>query len=468
MFHALPIVLALIAQQKPDPTPLDIVSSLETVVADAIAKAEPSVVAIAREKTGKGDETTAVRGRNPAPPPAPEGGIGLGGLDFSQPDYTALDYGSGVVIGDRGEILTAHHVVKGASRLIVRAFGHQQFDAEIIAADPRSDLAVIAPREGQGFVVPKLKPIALGDATKLRKGAFLLALGNPYNAARDGRASASWGILANVARRLERTNTDPQLRHYPTLLQLDAKLNLGMSGGAVVTMKGELVGLTTNAANASGFDAQAGYAVPLDVLGRRVLETLRQGKEVEYGFLGIGLKDDRSNHVGSVRPGTPASDGGLVVEDQIFSVGGLDVVDSDSLVAAVNAFPPGRPIKLKILRGQEPLEKTVVLSKFPLTGEVIATNRPAPWRGLRVDYLSMLPDATRSRDLLDAMSRGGVGVVEVIPGSPADQAGLRTGQVILAVGEKTVKTPGEFAAAVANLEGPVELSTEADRKVTVK
>jgi serine protease Do len=232
-------------------------------------------------------------------------------------------------------------------------------------------------------------------------------------------------------------------------------------------MRGELVGLTTNAANAAGFDAQAGYAVPLDVLGRRVLETLRQGKEVEYGFLGIGLRDDRTNHVGSVRPGTPASDGGLVVDDLILSVGGLKVVDSDSLVAAVNAFPPGEPIKLKILRGNESFEKTVVLSKFPLTGEVIATTRPAPWRGLRVDYLSMLPDAARSRDLLDAMSRGGVGVIEVIPGSPADQAGLKPGQVILSVAGKAVKTPQEFARAVAELQGPVDLSTEADRKVTV-
>src|SRR5262249_32997620 len=209
-------------------------------------------------------------------------------------DALSFDYGSGVVIGDKGEILTAYHVVRGAARLTVRAEKRQAFLAEIIAADPRSDLAVIAPKDGPE-PPPKLRPLAIGDSTRLRKGAFLVALGNPFNAARDdGRPSASWGILSNIARQIEPTpeeksRQEMQLRHYPARLQLDAKLNLGMSGGAVINLKGELVGLTTAAANAVGFDAQAGYAIPMDLLGRKVVETLKQGKEYEYGFLGINL-----------------------------------------------------------------------------------------------------------------------------------------------------------------------------------
>ncbi|MBV8382683.1 MAG: trypsin-like peptidase domain-containing protein, partial [Planctomycetaceae bacterium] len=266
----------------PEPTPeagQEVVAALEMVLADAIAKAEPSVVAIAREKS-ENEETTAIRGRNP--------------VEFAEPigaDEISFDYGSGVVIGDRGEILTAFHLVQGARRIKVRALVRQSFDAEIIAADPRSDLAVLVPRESRGVAPPKLKPIPLGDATKLRKGSFLLALGNPFNAAgRDGRPTASWGILANVARRLEvsaneRRQKGLQLSNYPTLLQLDAKLNLGMSGGAVINILGELVGLTTTSANAAGFDALAGYAIPMDAMGRRAVESLRQGKEVEYGLL---------------------------------------------------------------------------------------------------------------------------------------------------------------------------------------
>ena len=92
-----------------------------------------------------------------------------------------------------------------------------------------------------------------------------------------------------------------RLQNYPTLLQLDAKLNLGMSGGAVINLKGELVGLTTTAASPAGFDAQAGYAIPMDKLGRRVVETLKEGKEVEYGLLGI-ISPDRTNRVGEGQP----------------------------------------------------------------------------------------------------------------------------------------------------------------------
>ena len=164
--------------------------------------------------------------------------------------------------------LDGYHVVKGAKRLEVRAADHQAFEAEVIAADPRSDLAVIVPRELPGVAAPKLRPLPIGDASKLRKGSFLVALGNPFNAA-HGRPSASWGILANVARRLlptsdESGNRSLQLRHYPTLLQLDAKLNLGMGGGAVVDLNGALVGVTTAAASVAGFNAQAGYAIPMD------------------------------------------------------------------------------------------------------------------------------------------------------------------------------------------------------------
>src|SRR4051812_8686857 len=211
MSHLAPVVLALLAladsPTPQQPSPIDIVTALESALGDAIARAEPSVVAIARVKDARVEETTAVRGRMTAPDFPPELPIGLGiqrGFDDPEvPDYVASDYGSGVVVGDKAEIVTTFSVVKGASRLLVRAPGVREFDAEVIAADPRSDLAVIAPREVRGQRRPVLKPIALGDGTKLRKGMFLLALGNPFNAGRDGRASASWGILANLARRLD-------------------------------------------------------------------------------------------------------------------------------------------------------------------------------------------------------------------------------------------------------------------------
>ncbi len=471
----LPLVLltcVLLAWADPPPQPARppadsphaVVEALETALGEAIAKAELSVVAIARERSEEGDETIAVRGRardvNFRDPR-----LGMGRAGLLTPNWVSFDYGSGVVIGDRGEILTTFHVVKGAARLVVRAAERQSFEAEILAADPRSDLAVIAPRELPGLAPPKLKPIALGDSTRLRKGSFLMALGNPFNAAWDGRPAASWGILANVARRLLPSEDDQmkravQLRHYPTLLQLDAKLNLGMSGGAVINLKGELVGVTTAAASAAGFDAQAGYAIPMDAMGRRAVELLKQGREVEYGFLGIGLDEQGTNKVASAQSGTPADQAGLLMDDVIVAVNDTPVTDSESLMLAINTLPAGATVRLKILRRGEPLEKSVELAKYHVAGEVIATNRPTAWRGLRVDYMSMFPSTPFGFDLQSAMARGGVRVVEVEPGSPAAKVGLKRDQVITHVGDQRVRSPREFARAVKGLGGPVKLQTD--------
>jgi S1-C subfamily serine protease len=443
-------------------SPAEIVSALETTLADVISAVEPSVVAIHRDKS-ENEETTAIRGR--LTPPAERRMPMHHNLDPFNSDAISLDYGSGVVVGEKGEILTAFHVVKGASRLVVWALNLPRFEAEIIAADPRSDLAVIVPRGLPETAYSRFKPIKIGDAGKLRKGNFLLALGNPFNAARlDGRASASWGILSNVARRMdlpqeEQAHNESQLRHFPTLLQLDSKLNLGMSGGAVVNLKGELVGLTTAAGNASGFDAMAGYAIPMDQLGRNVVEALKEGKEYEYGFLGINLDiENRTNRVRSAAQGSPAAAGGVQVDDQIVAVGDIPVTDSESLVIAINSIPAGEPVVLKLLRRNVTMERTVELAKRRVMGQVIATNRPEPWRGIRVEYSSTL--ASTNLNLEEVLARRGVLVTEVETGSEADRAGLKAGQVISRVGDKPVPNPRAFRKAVEGVKGPVQIETE--------
>lgn len=478
----LPLALALLTWPG-DPPPAArpsayaMVEAIETVLEDAIARAEPSVVAIAREKS-ENDQTLAVKGLNPDPEIDPEPRMPNGfmpAIDPGEGEGMTFDYGSGVVIGEGGEILTAFHVVRGAKVLKVRASGRQYFKAEIIAADPRTDLAVIVPRGAPDHPAPRLRPITLGDATKLRKGSFLVALGNPFNAAKkDGRASASWGILANSARQFEAAYDDTPrgdipLRNLPTLLQLDSKLNLGMSGGAVINMKGDLVGLTTAVANAVGFDVQAGYAIPIDALGRKVIETLKQGKEYEHGFLGISL--DKFTHTTTVKdcqPNTPAAHGGLQVGDVILEVGGIPVSDDDGLVVAINSFAAGESVPFKILRKGTMKESTITLAKRGVDGQ-IATNRAPAWRGLRVDYTSTLANLGFADPAQRAFSRGGVVVRDVESGSEADRAGLKRSQILMSVGPDhvQVRNPREFAEAVAALKGPVLLETE-QGPVTVK
>lgn len=452
-----------------DPKPLDpaqVVAAIETAMGDAIARAEASVVAISRTK-GTDGRTHAVR--NYDRPARISNPVLPNQFNLDDPSAVSYDYGSGVVIGDRGEILTAFHVVREAVRLVVQAPDLPPFDAEVLAADPRTDLAVIAPmRVIVDQVAPKLKRTAIGKAEGLRKGSFLVALGNPYNAARqDGRASASWGILANVARQMNEPLGDgtrppaQYFRHFPTLLQLDSKLNLGMSGGAVINLKGELVGLTTAAADAPGFDSQAGYAVPMDAITRRAIAALVEGREVEYGFIGLTINPQQPNQVGSVRPGTPADQAGLQERDLVLYVGDVPVsATKGGLNLALALAPVGQFVKLVISRDGQRRELEVILSKYPVEGEVIASNRPAPWRGLRVDFSTVLGGSTFSDQVLEALARGGVGVIEVISGSPADAAGLKRGQLITEVEGKRVRNPAEFRKAVEGRQGPVRVKTE--------
>jgi S1-C subfamily serine protease len=456
----------------------DVVAAVENALGDAIAKAEDSIVAISREKGENGQETLAVRGRRPRPsPPQFRRNLVFNDLRAPLPDETdaiSLDFGSGVVIGDKGQILTAYHVVKGARRLIVRACDRQQFDAEIIAADPRIDLAVIVPVE-EGAEAPRLKPIPMGDASRMRKGTFLVALGNPFNSARDGKPSASWGILSNVARRVatetgedaNSPNSAPRgLLHYPTLLQLDSKLNSGLSGGAVINLKGELVGLTTLAESPAGFDSQAGYAIPMDKLGRRAVETLKDGREVEYGFLGIQAEPRASNKVGKVVINSPAFLADVQAGDEIIAVADQPVRDFDSLILAVNAYSAGDTVHLKVRRKDDMLDRPITLAKYPNDGDVIATNRPKLWRGIRVDYTSTQRQQTFDRRYLE-MTPPGILVTEVEEGSRAKAAGMKRGQLILKVGDKAVANPPAFYKAIESLDGPVTLETDLG-SVTVK
>src|SRR5262249_42894439 len=159
----------------------------------------------------------------------------------------------------------------------------------------RSDLAVLKLQER----LPDLKPIKLGDGGAARKGQFILSLANPFAAGfRDGSPSASWGILSNVRRRMPGGLTEVernrlQLQQFGNLFQLDARLNLGCSGGAVLNLDGELIGLSTAQAALSGVETPGGFALPLDAGVRRILEVLKRGEEVEYGFLGVEFDTDR-------------------------------------------------------------------------------------------------------------------------------------------------------------------------------
>ncbi len=198
----------------------------------------------------------------------------------------------------------------------------------------------------------------------------------------------------------------------------------------------------------------------MDAVYRRAVETLRQGKEVEYGLLGVNLHtDDPTNRIKSAAKGTPAAECGLDVGDAIAAVNGTPTDDAEAVQLAINTLSAGSVVRLKIVRDGKTMEKVVELAKLPVPGPVIVTNRPRPWRGIRVDYMNPLLGVQGVDEQAGERDGGGVQVTEVEPDSPASKAGLSRQTVIWQVGDQKVRSPRDFAKAVAGRDGPVPLKT---------
>jgi S1-C subfamily serine protease len=469
---SLPALLGLLSlglavpARAQEPSGLQAAAALEKVLEDSIARAERSVVAIARVRREQPGEAIPSEfhpdafQRRPPPlaPPLP-----------TDPNFVPNEYGTGVVVDRHGLVLTAYHVLGEDSDYYVTTCERKVYRAWVKAADPRSDLAVLS-LEGAETGSADLQPVVFGDGAAVRKGQIVLVLGNPYAIARDGQASAGWGIVANLARKAPTMpgESGPSgkrtLHHFGTLIQTDAKLNLGSSGGPLVNLRGEMVGLCVSLAATAGYETSAGYAIPVDSAFRRIIETLQQGREVEYGFLGVqpanlqpeevlaGLHGAR---VDTVADGTPAARYGLRKDDIITAVNGAPIYDTDALYLEVGKLDVESVARLSVLRGGQRRTIDVTVSKNRVLGKRIVTVRPEAWRGLRVDYPSAYVDPEQPNR--EIRTDDAVIVSEVEPGTPAAQSGVRRGMLVSHVDGQPVRTPKEFRAALAGKTGPVEL-----------
>ena len=455
------------------PSGLTAVAAIQESLISAIATAEPSVVAIARvrnevlERQAGGASLPGVLGGPPLRP--------------TDADFIPNEFGAGVVVGRSGLILTNYHILGDPQTSSYFVWTRRRpFPAKILAADSWYDLAVLR------VSAKDLVPIEFGDGRAVRKGQVVLALGNPQGIARDGKVSASWGIISNVLRRaprVPRRSADPlgreTIHQYGTLIQTDAKLNVGFSGGALVDLRGRMVGLTTSFAAGAGFDSSAGFAIPVDDRFRRVVETLKKGQTPEYGFLGVspepvGLALRQRGVLGArvvdVFPGTPASKAGIRPGDLVTAIDGHPVFDDDDLIRLVGALPAEAATTLKVVRDfqvssspstnrQRAADIEVVLSKKhlrtlrPQIGQAHAVRS----RGIEVDYVTAVADFKEIVDRLD--QAGCVVVLFVDPDSSAWEAGLRAGHLVSHVGSVRVSKPDEFHAALDAVEGVVEMRT---------
>lgn len=384
-------------------------------------------------------------------------------LDLGDPGHVPESFGSGVILDGRGLVLTNYHVVRDAAKVFVRLGGGRGCYADIHAADPRSDLAVL---RLLGLEGKPLRPMVLGEAGPARRGQFVLALAHPFAAGfRDGKASAAFGILSNLRRRAPIPVPDDvvfkSLHHYGTLLQTDARLPVGSSGGALVDLEGRMIGLLSSMAAVQGAETP-GYAIPLDGAFRRIIEVLRRGEEVEYGFLGVGFHEREQDQVGvvisHVYSGSPAErEAGLFPRDVLLAVNGNPLKESDDLFLHLGTQLAGTTVQLDLLRpGVGPLKKQATLAKYWFPGKSIASSlgrRPFV-RGLRVDDASILVQKTPRWSNIPP----GVLLTDIEPKGTAAQARLKAGEIVTHVDGQAVRTPAEFYRQIGRAVGPVELT----------
>ncbi|MCX7394385.1 MAG: trypsin-like peptidase domain-containing protein [Planctomycetales bacterium] len=485
----LAVILVILCRQGSSVQAQNLAAALEETIVKLIERVEPAVVSIARVRLNPNalDAEPIHRNQRLALPPT----------DVEHADFQPNDFGAGILIasndGRERLVLTNYHVVRGGpvapaffhtdgSILTLRLANRRLCRATIIAADPRSDLAILKPDFEDARIDPtQLTPLDWSQSSTVRKGQFVVILGNPYALARDGSASVSWGMISNMTRQplpwTKETLASSTLYRLGNLLQIDGRMNLGTSGGPVINMKGELVGITTSLAVVDGYEKSAGFAIPLDDMSRRIVKSLVAGHEVEYGMLGIvpreisqleflnlntGVDQASAARASLVASESPAYRAGIRSEDAILKIADQPVLSVRDLMRTVGLFEPESAVDVVVWRNgiDKPFTVKVTLGKWPVQDDegIIATNPRWPsWRGLSIDYPTGRSKYMRD-SVMNAPYRRAVLVTGVADKSAASEAELQSGDFIARVNGIPVETPANFHAAVAKAKGPVTLS----------
>jgi serine protease Do len=395
-------------------------------------ESSPSVVNVSTVKVIKG------RGRGPHPFGAPFGPNDPF-KDFFERffgdqvprDFRQRSLGTGFVIDNEGHILTNNHVVDGTDEIKVRLSDEKEYDAKIIARDPKTDLALI-----QITSDVSLKPLSLGDSDKLEVGEWVLAIGNPFGLGHTVTA----GIVSAKYRQIGAGS-------YDNFIQTDASINPGNSGGPLLNMQGQVVGINTAIFSQSGGSIGIGFAIPVN-MARDLLPQLKKGKVVR-GWLGVmiqkitpelkdklGLENEQGALVADVSKGGPADKAGIERGDVIVSFDGKTIREMNDLPFIVAATPVEKSVSVEVMRKGK--RETVQVKVGELKEEEAAIETPAetkPKLGMALEDIT--PDIAKRLGLTET---SGVVVVQVEEGSPAAEAGIRPGDVIIEVDQKTIRS----------------------------
>jgi serine protease Do len=418
--------------------------------ADIAEVAMPSVVSITSTDIVKG----AGRRGNPF-----GGGDGNDPFEFffgprrNQPrggddeEHKEVQGGTGFVISEDGYIVTNNHVVDNADKVEVR-LQKERYTAKIIGRDPATDLALLKVE-----VKHRLTPIPLGDSDRLRVGEWVMAIGDPLTFDK----TVTVGVVS--AKERNGLTADAATRSFENFIQTDAAINFGNSGGPLINVNGEVIGINT----AMFRPAQnIGFAVPINTL-KQVLPQLRDKGKVTRGYLGINIRNVDEDHaaafklktpdgafVESVQPGDPADKAGLRPGDTVVRVDSIPVKETRDLIGYVSAKAPGTKVKLAVMRDGKEMPFTVTLAERGAdqsdeAGKGGKSGDESRGKiGISVQPLS--PDIRRMAGL-DANTEG-LYVQRVKEVSPAADANLREGDVITQVNGRSVSSSEEFGRIV--------------------
>ncbi|HEY9127006.1 MAG TPA: Do family serine endopeptidase [Acidobacteriaceae bacterium] len=431
--------------------------SLDQAVEAVAARVTPAVVNVAvtakgspEEMTG-GEDDSDGQGMQGLPPGLQQFFFGPGRRgQRMMPQQPQIEHGigSGIIVSPDGYIVTNNHVVNGAIQVRVTLNDRRVFPAKVVGTDKLNDLAVLK------IDAHNLTSIAWGDSEKLHPGQTVLAFGNPFG-------NFPFTVTRGIVSALNRPNPySDDARKPGDFIQTDAAINPGNSGGPLVNAHGELVGINTFIISGSGSFAGAGFAIPSQIVKASADAIIRDGA-VHHGYLGISMNDvtpenssffhlpDASGAiVTQVSPDSPASRGGLKSGDVLRSINGKTINNGSALQVAVSQIKPGSEITLNVLRDGKDETLHVQVGEFHAKTELASNdgaNGPNKGKlGLSVGDLN--GDVRQQMNIPDDVH--GVAVQGVRPASPAEDAGLSPGDVILEVNRHAVTSADNFVNAV--------------------
>jgi serine protease Do len=348
--------------------------------------------------------------------------------------------GSGVIVSPDGYIVTNDHVVDGATQVRVTLNDRRVFPAKVVGVDKLNDIAVIK------IDAHDLPSVPWGDSNKLKPGETVLAFGNPFG---NFPFTVTRGIISGLGRPNPYSD-DP--RKPGDFIQTDAAINPGNSGGPLVNAYGEVIGINTFIISGSGSFAGAGFAIPAQIAESSAEQIIKNGT-VHHGYLGISMNDVTPDNAGffnlpdatgaivsQVTPDSPAGHAGLESGDVLREIDGKKIANGSMLQVTVSEMAPGTPITLGILRDGKPQTIHVTVGEFQANGTEEASNSGSGSgnRGkLGLAVANLTPQLRQQYNVPDRVH--GAIIEQVRPGSPADDAGLAPGDVILQVDRHPVE-----------------------------